>query len=635
MRRLITGSGRVPPNPRRWCGRLAPLAVGLQCLLIAAGAAGDQPMQTDWSGGPGEPGPVLEWADGFQAGDGIAWRSVTGQIALESTPLENPVQTFIQGDAEHPHSVAVGDIDGDGLNDVISPDAVTDIALDLGAIYWWRATGDGTWEQNVVDDDFYGAWYVSTADVDCDGDLDVIGAAYFGVMDPPDPDGLVRNGRYAWFENLHGDGSAWTQHLAGEDFWGARYIAAADLDGDGDVDLAGASELTDGVFEQDGDIVWFENLDGGGTTWAQHDLETNVNGAYEVHIADIDGDGDPDIVSSENSRVGWFENVNGDGSFWIKRYVGAGLASATYVDVGDIDNDGDLDVIGGSYHTVQIGWWENTAGTGSVWFSRYVVDASRGLAIDLGDVDGDGDLDALVGKQTGSGTGGAWWIENTSGDGMSWHPRLISPGYQSDLWPVFADVNNDGRLDAVISEEDFDGVGAQQLSWFDLGEFASEGDLIGSVLDGGTSPDWGVMTWDATIPPDSSLNVQVRASDDPFSLGPFLDLEGPGQDLGDLIDPAARYLQYRLLFSSAQPDSSPVLREIGVQAPLAGDSDGDGDLDLDDFAVLAECLAGPDVLPAPPDPNTAEECLEVFDIDLDYDVDLFDASAFVSAYTGP
>ncbi|GJM23705.1 MAG: hypothetical protein DHS20C16_01200 [Phycisphaerae bacterium] len=69
-----------------------------------------------------------------------------------------------------------------------------------------------------------------------------------------------------------------------------------------------------------------------------------------------------------------------------------------------------------------------------------------------------------------------------------------------------------------------------------------------------------------------------------------------------------------------------------IQVPgTIGDSDCDGDIDLDDYALLHDCLAGPDVTP----PVMSPDCLDVFDADTDGDVDLADASAYWLSFSGP
>jgi hypothetical protein len=592
-----------------------------------------QSVQTDWVGGPGELGPVAEWTDQFQVSNNIAWRTFNGQLALASTPLESPPMHIIAGNAEHPDSVAVGDIDGDGRNDIVSPDYVTDIYEDLGAIYWWRLNEDGEWEMNYVDDTFYAGKFVATFDVDLDGDLDVLAAAGAGPAPDP-PGGLPINGRFAWFENLNGDGSAWAQHVVGELFNGARYMDAGDLDGDGDIDLVGASELTKGVWEQDADIAWFENLDGNGENWALHELENEAGHGWEVHIGDINGDGALDVVSCEDDRIAWFDNVNGDGSFFLKRIVSASLNSVTMADIGDVDHDGDMDILGGSYGTGQVAWWDNITGTGAIWFPRYVVTASRIVAVDLADADGDGDLDVLLPVQFSGGAGAVYWIEHVDGSGIVWNPVFIDDGFHGNQWCTFGDVNTDNLLDAVCCDEDFDGHDSRQLVWFALTEFVEEGDLVSTVLDGGANTRWGEINWDASLDVDQSLIVQVRASDDPFNLGPFAEVSSSGQYLSELIDPHAQYIQYRLVMGSSDPNFSPIFHELAIAPAAAGDFDADGDVDWDDYDVFADCLGGPEREPDPAMPIASGACLGAFDADLDDDVDLDDFADFCGAFSG-
>jgi hypothetical protein len=80
-----------------------------------------------------------------------------------------------------------------------------------------------------------------------------------------------------------------------------------------------------------------------------------------------------------------------------------------------------------------------------------------------------------------------------------------------------------------------------------------------------------------------------------------------------------------------QPTSKPFLT---IRSAVPGDADDDGDADLNDFAVLTDCLAGPAALPTPSRSGVSrEECLRVFDRDADEDVDVADLSALLGAFT--
>ena len=85
----------------------------------------------------------------------------------------------------------------------------------------------------------------------------------------------------------------------------ARDVFAADLNGDGIVDLLTASRADD-------TIAWYENL-GGGVFSPRNVINANADGAQWVEAADFDNDGDLDVVSASalDDTVAWYENLGG------------------------------------------------------------------------------------------------------------------------------------------------------------------------------------------------------------------------------------------------------------------------------------------------------------------------------------
>ena len=177
----------------------------------------------------------------------------------------------------------------------------------------------------------------------------------------------------AWWENTAGDGSAWTQHIVSSTFDGAASVYAADVDGDGDLDVLGAA------------CDWPAPSPGGRTRPAtaapgpQHIVSSSFVGAISVYAADVDGDGDMDVLGAayDADTIAWWENTAGDGSAWTEHIVSSTFDGAYSVYAADVDGDGDLDVLGAAYGADTIAWWENTAGDGSAWTQHIVSSTLR------------------------------------------------------------------------------------------------------------------------------------------------------------------------------------------------------------------------------------------------------------------
>ena len=116
-----------------------------------------------------------------------------------------------------------------------------------------------------------------------------------------------RDDKIAWYEN---NGSqVFTQRIISTTADGALSVFAADVDGDGDIDVLSASR-------NDDKIAWYEN--NGSQVFTERIISATADGAYSVFAADVDGDGDTDVLSasSNDDKIAWYENLNPlDGDF--------------------------------------------------------------------------------------------------------------------------------------------------------------------------------------------------------------------------------------------------------------------------------------------------------------------------------
>ena len=108
----------------------------------------------------------------------------------------------------------------------------------------------------------------------------------------------------------------------------------------------------------------------GQTTFMESAISTDVNGAHDVHVADVDGDGDMDVLSASwSDGIAWHEN---DGSENFTRHDLAQNSSRSVYAI-DVDSDGDIDILAGFWWTNMIAWYEND---GSESFTEHVISDS-------------------------------------------------------------------------------------------------------------------------------------------------------------------------------------------------------------------------------------------------------------------
>jgi len=311
--------------------------------------------------------------------------------------------------------VFYGDIDGDGDIDMVGSSS------GLDQMAWWEnVQGNGyVWEKHVVNGSFDGAWGVHANDIDNDGDTDIVGAAHIA-------DNIT------WWENVNGDGLSWTSHIVATNVNSAYSVISVDFDNDGDFDIAATSE-------QDDNIKCWINTNGIGTDWDQYYVVQSFDSPNDIFSADINGDGSMDILAtSENDNtIAWWSNVAGNGTAWSQYTVSNSLQIARGVYAADVDNDGDNDILGAGHYAFIV--WENVDGFGSQWNQEIIDDGNITLGHDIAayDINDTGSMEIF----------GAYGSRiNLYGNG-----EAICMGFDGIRNICLLDVDNDSDIDLISS----------------------------------------------------------------------------------------------------------------------------------------------------------------------------------------
>jgi FG-GAP-like repeat/Peptidase M10 serralysin C terminal/Calx-beta domain/FG-GAP repeat len=346
------------------------------------------------------------------------------------------VALFISGGAlpagTSPYATAVADLDGDGNLDLATANSGTnDISVRFG-------NGHGVFTLPVSLAVGTGPRDIAAGDIDGDGDLDL----FVANSGSADVSVLLNNGT--------GSFSAAPDVATGLN---SRSIALGDLNGDGRLDFvaSNASANTLSVLLGNG-AGGFANALGS---------PVGVGGApFTVVLADLDGDGDLDIAVT-NVGANTVSILLNSGSAAFTPAAGSPIAVGSFprgIAAGDLDGDGDKDLVVGNSFDNNVTVLLND---GSAGFSPSAGSpiATGGIPIDvtLADFDGDHDLDIAVANTT---TNNLTVLINYGS--ANFLPAIGSPfstGGDSPRGVAAGDFNGDGVLDLVVDNTSSNTIG--------------------------------------------------------------------------------------------------------------------------------------------------------------------------------
>ncbi len=276
------------------------------------------------------------------------------------------------------HESAQGDLDGDGLNDIVTTSAKTQSASNpLGSpdgneqtkVEWYRNRGDGSFDYYVITTGVGGV-FIKLFDVDADGDLDIVLSQFFG---PPQEPSLI------WLENQaapaqdNGFAGVWAAHVIDHTIGLGYHFEFADINGDGRTDLVAGNHNNDGdprfqdaagnVTVPSG-VYWFEIPEDPRQSqqWLRHTIaegmpvtlsysnpaSQGVPGIFSVGDIDADGLLDVAVPGDGNSFLYAFRQ-RADGSF-AEDIVDTGKMFGM-AKIADVDGDGQNEIVAAEHES--------------------------------------------------------------------------------------------------------------------------------------------------------------------------------------------------------------------------------------------------------------------------------------------
>jgi len=353
----------------------------------------------------------------------IIWTTTNGGgFSLTSTP-------FVGG---YPASLVAADVNGDGR-----PDLICSIQSSNAVVVLTNNGSGGFALATTLSVAF--PLSVTAADVNGDGRPDLISVGnYTGTTTTISIWTNNGSGNFALSSTLTVTGNP-------------HSVAMADVNGDGKVDMVcaygTASYYTNFVSV-------FTNNGSGNFTLAENLTVANGSSPYSATVADVNGDGWPDLITVNfgNNTLSVFTNIGGSG-FAIASTIPIGVfTEPVLVVAADVNGDGKMDLVSANSFTNTLSVFTNIGG-GNFAFSANLTVGAYPDSVAAADVNGDGKVDLISANDNVAGTLTVM-INNGSGGFMLYSNLNVGA---RPISVVAADVNGDGKVD-LVSANNGDGT---------------------------------------------------------------------------------------------------------------------------------------------------------------------------------
>lgn len=284
-----------------------------------------------------------------------------------------------------PSCVATGDLDADGDPDIVVGHSIG--TATYATVLWNDGAGRYRREDLSMSSDpalARGPRCVAVADLDADGDLDIVASS----------GETAASRKITWFQNTGGGRFAEAVHkrVPANTPGG---LAVADLDGDGHMDIA----VTSGTGDNRVVVVYGPAAATDFADWTHNSYLRIGNGPMDVRAADLDGDGDLDLVTANFNSSDVSVLLNDSTRGRLNRFSTAARypagAQPLSLGVADLDSDGDLDIVVPIRRDDRVAiLWNRGAGTFTAATNLPVGDSP--IAVWAGNLDSDAHSEVAI-----------------------------------------------------------------------------------------------------------------------------------------------------------------------------------------------------------------------------------------------
>ena len=269
----------------------------------------------------------------------------------------NYMSSWLRDDCEFPtiHSIAAGDMNGDGFMDIVSASASN--YLNDGKLGFHEGDGAGNFVHHIIDKGAIQAWVLDFKDIDEDGDLDIALASRDGMdwdSQPP--------GGFDWYENDCGD--SFTKYTLSTSHPGANSIVINDIDSDGDMDVVSIRSSNNGdVLFSTFDPYYYGN-------WNSMVISmTGMPKPKNMEIIDLD------IFCSYQNGIAWLENVPEtyySFDYYFDVHPIQSFYHSSFAMLLDMNGDDYLDIVVAEQETTQYMYWLENDGANN-WIEQHSI----------------------------------------------------------------------------------------------------------------------------------------------------------------------------------------------------------------------------------------------------------------------